>query len=361
MRDYPWRQRRRSLQAGNGRPKAEAGVTRNGKLLSWARKNIERIVGGGIIGAILVAIFAAPLGTFLYSNIAPPVSEYFCALREAMTNDPPPAADRFRILIATIDGDDSDKKYTRHIDSTFFSRQGIDRVPTCRILRVSGGEEQIRAAATARDWLDRRHADLLIGGQLLKDRLHIWFIGKQDRNFQAAYFDPKDLREDFASTQLLAIALTAVDPATEQQGKYLVEILRPVTSRLRHLLQDPAGFSDEQRAQLHHALGLGLVVVGEQSGDSQALIGAIAAYRAALKEYTRERVPYYWARTQENLAIAFLSLATRTTGEARDAYFREALEAVDGALAVYREGRATYDIGTAERLRAAILEEQRKL
>ena len=31
---------------------------------------------------------------------------------------------------------------------------------------------------------------------------------------------------------------------------------------------------------------------------------------------------------------------------------------MEGALAVYREGKAAYDIGTAEPLRAAILAEQ---
>ena len=61
---------------------------------------------------------------------------------------------------------------------------------------------------------------------------------------------------------------------------------------------------------------------------------------------------------QENLAIAFRTLATRTTGDARRAYLRDALAAVDGALAVYREGNAAYDIGRAERLRARILAEQ---
>ncbi len=36
------------------------------------------------------------------------------------------------------------------------------------------------------------------------------------------------------------------------------------------------------------------------------------------------------------------------------------LTAVDGALEVYREGKAAYDIGTAERQRATILDEQAK-
>src|SRR6186997_3207915 len=43
-----------------------------------------------------------------------------------------------------------------------------------------------------------------------------------------------------------------------------------------------------------------------------------------------------------HLAIIFRVLAIRTTGDARLAYLRDALMAVDGALEVYREGKAAY-------------------
>jgi hypothetical protein len=56
----------------------------------------------------------------------------------------------------------------------------------------------------------------------------------------------------------------------------------------------------------------------------------------------------------------FHSLATRADGETRLACLRDALEALDGAVAVYREGNAAGDIGTAERLRATILAERAK-
>ncbi len=85
----------------------------------------------------------------------------------------------------------------------------------------------------------------------------------------------------------------------------------------------------------------------------------MAAYRAALEERTRERAPFDWAQTRENLAIVLRVLATRAAGEARVAYLKEAVAAVEGALAVYREGQAAYDIETAERLRAGILAEQK--
>jgi hypothetical protein len=62
--------------------------------------------------------------------------------------------------------------------------------------------------------------------------------------------------------------------------------------------------------------------------------------------------------TQENLANVFHTLAIRAADEARQRYLTDALAAVDGALAVYREGGAAYHIEKAEQLRAVILVEQ---
>jgi hypothetical protein len=43
------------------------------------------------------------------------------------------------------------------------------------------------------------------------------------------------------------------------------------------------------------------------------LTDAVTAYRAALEEYTRARVPLDWAATQNNLGNALHDLGTRTT------------------------------------------------
>ena len=54
---------------------------------------------------------------------------------------------------------------------------------------------------------------------------------------------------------------------------------------------------------------------------------AVAAYREALKEYTRERVPLDWAMTQMNLGNALFSLGARESGTDR----------LNEAVAAYRE------------------------
>jgi hypothetical protein len=49
-------------------------------------------------------------------------------------------------------------------------------------------------------------------------------------------------------------------------------------------------------------LGNALSRLGEQEGGTGHLDRAVAAYREALLEFTRERVPLKWAMTQNNLA-----------------------------------------------------------
>ena len=52
----------------------------------------------------------------------------------------------------------------------------------------------------------------------------------------------------------------------------------------------------------------------ERHGATQQ---AIAAYRSALEEYTRDRVPLDWASTQNNLGYALRELGEREGGTAR--------------------------------------------
>src|SRR5262252_4702786 len=48
--------------------------------------------------------------------------------------------------------------------------------------------------------------------------------------------------------------------------------------------------------------------------ETAKLEEAVAAYREALKEWTRERVPFRWARSQNDLGIALAALGRRENG-----------------------------------------------
>jgi hypothetical protein len=73
--------------------------------------------------------------------------------------------------------------------------------------------------------------------------------------------------------------------------------------------------------------------LGEETGDHLSLGRAVAAYREALKEFTREREPMTWAMTLANLGVARRKLAERN----RDvAISRRAVADIKHALEVFR-------------------------
>ena len=72
--------------------------------------------------------------------------------------------------------------------------------------------------------------------------------------------------------------------------------------------------------------------MGERESGRGRLEEAVTAYREALKEYTRERVPLQWAMTQNNLGNALATLGERESGTAR----------LEQAATAYREALKEY-------------------
>ena len=323
-------------------------------ILGWLREHIF----ASVIGAALVATATGWL-TGLFDSIlhetVPSATDAACALREAVEYHWPFAknsttSNRFTILIATIDRDDPDRTYTRAVARAFLKRDDIDRIETCRVLRLSdvGRDAEVTAVATARKWLDQRHADLLIAGEMLKkaDAVGLWFIDKDPtHDWRASTFrlDANLLKQDFseaASTQLLAVALSAIKPVTEENGRFLVVVLKPIAERLRHLLDFTGGFTPIQRADLENALGITLTVIGDQAGENGALADAAGAFHAVLEEWTRDRVPLAWAATQANLGAALARLGERESGTA---HLTEAVAAYRAALEERTRDRVPLD------------------
>ncbi|KCZ54096.1 hypothetical protein HY29_03215 [Hyphomonas beringensis] len=107
-------------------------------------------------------------------------------------------------------------------------------------------------------------------------------------------------------------------------GKYVeaAEHYAEAASRVQSL--DPLDW-----ARLKYKQGLALYERGQFDPEPQLLQESVAAYREALKQYTRERVPLKWAMTQNNLGTALQTLGVRGNDDAlRDAIaaYREALK-----------------------------------
>ena len=87
-----------------------------------------------------------------------------------------------------------------------------------------------------------------------------------------------------------------------------------------------------QWATTQNNLGLSLWVLGERESGTERLEEAVAAFRAALQEFTRERVPLQWAMAQNNLGNALQVMGERESGTAR---LQEAVAAYRAALQEY--------------------------
>jgi tetratricopeptide (TPR) repeat protein len=93
-------------------------------------------------------------------------------------------------------------------------------------------------------------------------------------------------------------------------------------------------------AAAENNLGVVLRKLGQRDGTIARLEEAVAAHRAALEEFTRDRVPLQWAMTQNNLGIALKTLGEwegKTLGEweSGTARLEEAVAAYRAALEEY--------------------------
>ena len=86
-------------------------------------------------------------------------------------------------------------------------------------------------------------------------------------------------------------------------------------------------------------LGGALKTLGERESGTGHLEDAVTAFRAALEENTRDRVPIQWAGTQMNLGNALGTLAKRENSAVR---LREAITCMRGAAEEYEKAGETY-------------------
>jgi tetratricopeptide (TPR) repeat protein len=84
-------------------------------------------------------------------------------------------------------------------------------------------------------------------------------------------------------------------------------------------------------ATTQNSLGNALLWLGQQEDGRARLEEAVAAYRAALEERTRERVPLDWAAIQNNLGLALQKLGERESATPR---LEEAVAAWESCLTV---------------------------
>jgi tetratricopeptide (TPR) repeat protein len=90
-----------------------------------------------------------------------------------------------------------------------------------------------------------------------------------------------------------------------------------------------------QWAMTQMNLGVALKVLGKRESGTAWLKEAVAAYREALQENTRERVPLEWAKSTGNQGVALMLVAERR-GDADMA--KLALQQIEAAFTTMRDG-----------------------
>jgi tetratricopeptide (TPR) repeat protein len=220
---------------------------------------------------------------------------------------------------------------------------------------LSDGHEydiEHRAFEKAQKQLRDHNCDLLISGRV-KGRsndhavLSLRFTvaeapGQNPENYKLT--DTFDLPANFVGrlgTAIAARVVMSAAPAVDRSGHYIVPLMRATAERLKPLVTGlNLGFDSDTRGSLLFNYGLVLAAIGSQAGSNDELIQAVTAYREALKEYTRERVPLDWAMTQNNLGNALARLGERASDSAR---LQEAVTAFREALKEYTRERVPLD------------------
>jgi tetratricopeptide (TPR) repeat protein len=111
--------------------------------------------------------------------------------------------------------------------------------------------------------------------------------------------------------------------------------------------------TNDERGAAGNFLGIALWTLGERETGTARLEEAVAAFRAALEERTRDRVPLDWATTQNNLALALWTLGGRESGTAR---LEEAVAALRAALEEWTRDRVPLQWAAAQNNLGAALQ-----
>ena len=286
------------------------------------------------------------------------------------SREPLPRADpkRFSIAVAHLEGDTNSEQEQILIDALqrFVDANQGSGGPSLQILHfdrtieLKGGDVEIEASKgheAARRLLAESGADVLLWGRVLRE-------GNQTRprlfwtpSLEAAHGKATDLYTvqgfelppvfwtDLTHWLGLLVASQAAE-LRKLEGQYAAPRLTPFIERTRKLLNTEADRWDaDTRGTVRLLLAYALGVYGEQAGTRQPPEEAVTILHEALKEWTRERAPLDWARTEHNLGTVLASLGEREPGTAR---LEAAVTALQEALKERTRERVPLDWATTQ-------------
>ncbi len=291
----------------------------------------------------LVLLFAA------YQLVWPQVWRAYLRWRVPHANP-----SKISVLLARLNQDNSDDSLRETVREAIVRELGdaVEVILWPESLRVGQGryaDANTTVRSKAQKWLKAKSCDLLIWGRVKDDRtIALRFTPSQSSGSEMRSYgltaDTLELPANFLSDLAAAVAVRVVVEAARavhMSGHYLVPLMRASAERFEPIAKrlNP-NFDAHTRGSVLHSYALVRQTIGEQAGSNDDLEEAVAAYRDALKEYTRKRVPLQWATTQNNLGTALSRLGERESGTAR---LEEAVAAYRDALQEWTRERVPLD------------------
>ena len=263
---------------------------------------------------------------------------------------PLPKADprRFAIALAHLEKD-KEQQHELLIREVLKDFEGVQLLQFDRTISLEGTQpedKEEKGHAQARQYLKDSEAHVLIWGVILrhddKSAPRLYWTTPQDSKRATAPYQPENFKlpelfwNDLAEVLRLVVATQySKFRAQEEEGRFIADQLAPFIERVRKLLDKSTGRPGWSEVQV--VLGDALSALGEQTGKNKPLEEAVAAYRAALTEWTREQVPLGWARAQHGLGTTLTLLGERDKGTT---HLKEAVEAYEEALKEWTRKRA---------------------
>ena len=344
-------------------------------LLWWNRETIQGLPGvspivswlskkGGPISAFFVSLFGG-FGLFLFGLVVllwwlwwnwdkiqnrPGVSSIISWISRKTLQKADP--ERFAVAIAHLQND-KDHEHEALIAEALKGFEGVQVLRADRT--ISPLDEKVEAGhEKAREYLKESGAHILIWGLVHhisgEDAPRLYWTTSRESKRSKEVYQPEGFKlpELFWNDLVEVLGLVVVTQSAEffaDEGHFIADKIEPFIKKVRDLLESAElqgrdTDATDTRVKVRVILADSLNTFGKQAGKNEPLEEAVGAYREALKEWTRDRVPLDWAMTQNNLGNALGRLGERESGTKR---LEEAVGAYREALKEWTRDRVPLD------------------
>ena len=249
---------------------------------------------------------------------------------------------RLAIAVAHLERD-QDGKHENLLLDELRQFEGAEIVKVDRTVEwpASGtdGAAENNAKTEAQRLFQQTGVDALIWGSVIdfdnQGAMRLYWTSAQELR-GAKYIEPYQIETIALPSQLddlkqtLGLLASRGFPSlrSNQPRRDVADKLTPLIAQVRLLVQSREGvWNPDILAGVEFSLGNALALADEQSRNNELLAESIMHYHRVLQQWTRERVPLDWAKTQNYLGNALETLGERESGAGK----------LEGAVSAYRE------------------------